>query len=341
MGKRRANKNRGEDNKREKCEETPDQKNDCRKVIEEKEPENEKWDIPEIKVRTCTPGAIKDLLSEICEKYHQFLEGVQVKGQSTEGIIAIISPEEMYEDELYEQLTYHLRKGQGVRKVIVDTVNREHGKPREFNVHWNEILVERFKRYKRYKEYKSYGSTVIGELLEEIMKTYEIEQFGRIVERGETIIILLEKLKLLLQATYQIPDVEMKIRTEKSKYRLDELKIEWEKEGVIITKEAFKDYQDLGVTMLDRVTNIDERASRAALDLVNRELRVPRDKENVNGNPIYGDDGTEKTEEGVMNIADYLRDRLENRPNTVAEILIMEKLLERLVEVSSKPKGAE
>ena len=31
-GKRRANKNRGEDNKREKCEEAPDQKNDCRKV---------------------------------------------------------------------------------------------------------------------------------------------------------------------------------------------------------------------------------------------------------------------------------------------------------------------
>ena len=98
MGKRRANKNRGEDSKRERCEETPDQKNDCKKVVEEKEPEGEKWDIPEIKIRTCTPGAIKDLLSEIGEKYHQFLDGVQVKGhssnyvkgQSSEGIIAII-----------------------------------------------------------------------------------------------------------------------------------------------------------------------------------------------------------------------------------------------------------
>ena len=50
-----------------------------------------------------------------------------------------------------------------------------------------------------------YKSTVIGKLLEEIFMTYEIEQFSRVAEKCETIIILLERLKLLLKKHLSVP----------------------------------------------------------------------------------------------------------------------------------------
>ena len=184
MAKRKANKNGGKENKREKCEEVPEQEDDCKKEVKENEPESEERYIPEIKLKTCTPGAIKDLLTAIVEKYHQFLEGMQVKGYSddSKGTIAIMSSEEMYEDHLYEQLMYHMRRNHGVRKVILDVIEEKYGRTRDFNVHWSEVLMERNKRFKKYNMNKSYKSTAIGELLDEIFCTYEMEKFSRVAD---------------------------------------------------------------------------------------------------------------------------------------------------------------
>ena len=347
MAKRKAKKNRKEDSKRERYREEPDQNAECKKEIKEKEPENnEEESVPDIKTKTCTPGAIKELLAEIGEKCHQFLEGMQIKGHSEEGTIAIMSSDEMYDEELYEQMLFHLGKNHGIRKVILDAVNEKYGKPRDFNVHWSKVLEERYKRYNgyndTYKPNRMYKCTVLGELFDEIFKVYEIELFSKISDKGNVIITLLERLKMLFQNTYQVPEGKVEILTEKSKYSIDVRKAEWEERGKIIAEEAFKDYQSLGVTTLDRVTQIDDRPGRAVLDLMNREIRVPRDKLTVFGHPIHNcEEVEEKTDECVMNAAEYLRDRLENRPNSKAEIQMMEKWLEKLVEVSSLPRGIE
>ena len=346
MAKRKAKKNREEDSKRERYREEPDQNAECKKEVKEKEPEEKEESIPDIKTRTCTPAAIKELLAEIGEKCHQFLEGMQIKGHSSEGTIAIMSPDEMYEEELYEQMLFHLRKNHGIRQVILDAVNEKHGKPKDFNVHWSKVLEERYKRFNgyndTYKPNRMYKCTVLGELLDEIFEVYEIEQFSKISDKGNVIITLLERLKMLLQYTYQIPEGKIEIRTEKSKYSIDERKTEWEERGEIIAEEAFKDYQSLGVTTLDRVTHIDERPGRAVLDLMNRELRVPKNRQTVYGHPIHNcREVEEKTDECIMNAAEYLRDRLENRPNSKAEIQMMERWLEKLCEVSSLPRGIE
>ena len=343
MGKRKAKKNREEDNKRERFKEEPDQRAECKKEVKEKDPENEEESVPDIKSKTCTHGAIRDLVVEIGEKYHQFLEGMQIKGYSDQGIIAVMCGNgEMYEEELYEQMLFHLRKNHGIRKVILDAVYEKNGKPRDFNAHWGDVLKERYRRYHDYKPDKMYKGTVIGELLDEIFKVYEVEKFSKVSEKGNAIITLLERLSLLFQHTYQIPDGKLEIQTEESKRSINERKVEWEEEGEIIAREAFKDYQSLGVTMCDRVTNIDERPGRAVLDLMSRELRVPRTKETVFGHPVHNCEEVEqKSDEGIMNAAEYLRDRLENRPNSKAEIQLMEKWLERLAEVSSQPRGVE
>ena len=346
MAKRKAKKNRNEDSKRERYREEPDQNAECEKEVKEKEPEYNEESVPDIKTKTCTPAAMRDLLAEIGEKCHQFLEGMQIKGHSDEGTIAVMSPDEMYEEELYEQMMFHLGKNQHIRKAILDAVNEKNGKPKDFNVHWGKVLEERFKRYNgyndTYKPNRTYKCTVLGELLDEIFKVYEIEQFSKISDKGNVIITLLEKLKMLFQYTYQVPEGKVEFRTEKSKYSIDVRKTEWEERGKIIAEEAFKDYQSLGVTTLDRVTHIDERPGRAVLDLMNRELRVPRNKQTVFGHPIDSCEKVEeKTDECIMNAAEYLRDRLENRPNSEAEIQMMEKWLEKLVEVSSLPRGIE
>ena len=346
MAKRKAKKNREEDSKRERYREEPVQNAECKKEVKEKEHEDNEESAPDIKTKTCTPAAIKELLAEIGEKCHQFLKGMQIKGHNNEGTIAIMSSDEMYEEELYEQMLFHLGKNHGIRQAILDAVNEKYGEPKNFNVHWSKVLEERYKRYNgyndTYKPNRMYKCTVLGELIDEIFKVYEIEQFSKISDKGNVIITLLERLKMLFQYTYQVSEGKIEIRTEKSKYSIDERKIEWEERGEIIAEEAFKDYQSLGVTTLDRVTHIDDRPGRAVLDLMNRELRVPKNKQTVFGHPIHNCGKVEeKTDECIMNAAEYLRDRLENRPNSKAEIQMMEKWLEKLVEVSSLPRGIE
>ena len=76
MAKRKAKKNRKEDSKRERYREEPDQNAECKKEVKEKEPEDNEESVPDIKTKTCTPAAIRDLLAEIGEKCHQFLQGV-------------------------------------------------------------------------------------------------------------------------------------------------------------------------------------------------------------------------------------------------------------------------
>ena len=104
MGKkRRVNKNRGEDSKREKREGIVVEKSTVEEELREEEPGEEKGSIPEKRLKSCTPGAIKQLISEVCEAYYRYLGKVQILGRSHEGPLAVIAPDRKDEDVLFSQ----------------------------------------------------------------------------------------------------------------------------------------------------------------------------------------------------------------------------------------------
>ena len=322
MGKRRPSKTRGGDCKREKV---SDQENDCEKNVREEEPKKEEpkeeeCEISEKKLKSCTPKILRDLLREIGEKYYRYLEGNQTKGCGHQGVIAITSKERKYEDELFEQLSYHLRKLHGRSDAVADAIYGSQGRPKDFSVYWNEAQLGKYK------------TTCLGEVLEKIFKTYEIGRYALIAEKGEVILQLLEKFKLLLKSTHQLPRNKLKIHTENSKVSIDEQKKRWEDEGETITKEVFKDFRALGVTMKHKVTNIDKRAERVVVDLMNREIRIPKDDENNFGNP-KNVNSVKRTNEKIVNIIQELEKRLEQEYDSVEEIKFVKTLLEKLKDI--------
>ena len=322
MGKRKTRGKRGEDCKREKNEEAPDEKNNCEEK-EQEEPQEEELGIAEKKLKTCNPKMIKDLIKEVMEKLYKHMESSQIKGFNHLGTTAITSRERKYEDVLFEQLAYHLRKHHGIGEDILKTVYGERWKPKDFNVYWKEARIAMSSQYR---------NTEISEVLEEIFVTYEVKEYATIAQKGDAILELLGKLKVLLKKTYQLSESKVTIETEMSKISISEQTKRWEEEGEIIAKEVFKDIKAMGVTMVDKVTNIDHRADRVVTDVVNHEIRVPRDDVNIFGG--YEEvNNPEEIDEKILNVTKMLEDRVSQELNSEAEDRFTRTLLRKLNEI--------
>ena len=320
MGKkRRVNKNRGEDSKREKREGIVVEKSTVEEEIREEEPGEEKGSIPEKRLKSCTPGAIKQLISEVCEAYYRYLGKVQILGRSHEGTLAVIAPERKYEDELFSQMCYHLKKSHVQMEVFDNETGEEISTPRQFNADWN--IAQPGK----------HTSTPIGEVLEEIIRTYEVNQYEKVAQKGEKILELLEKLRMLLRSTYQVPDGEMKVQTKESEGIIEIRKGEWEQEGKVIAAEVFKDFESLGVTTTSKVAHIDRRSERVTVDLVNKELRVPREVENMFKSPR--DNVTHWDAEVPGWVLREIRRVIETRTNNDVEMQFLTTLEAKLAKI--------
>ena len=325
MGKRKTSKKRGDDCKREKGEEVIDQK----KMNEKEELRGEDVGISEKKFRTCNPKMIKDLIKEVAEKLYKHLESNQIKGFNHLGIAAITSRERKHEDVLFEQMAYHLKKHHGINHEVMKAVYGDKWKPKDFNVYWKEA---------RNAMTTQYRTTEIGEILEEIFKTYEVDEYVLVAQKGEVVLELLGKLKVLLKKTYQLSESKLTIKTEVSEMSVNERIKKWEEEGEIIAKEAFKDIRALGASMTDKVTNIDLRADRVVTDVINREVRVPRDDMNVFGGLQMMND-PDGIDEKISNVVEKLEERLMREQNMEAERSFIEKLLKKLNNIRQMKYG--
>ena len=264
---------REEDCKREKSKDNTENKN---AALVEQEPNEEAWNtlrISEIKMNSCSIKGIRMYLDVIFEKLYQYFEKIQVKGFSDRGIVYVIPAERKLEAAIFEQLAYHLKHTHGMRDLLSQNSCSNY-----YNTGFEFVQFEK------------YPKTSMGEIIEDIFKTVERDHFKQVAHKGEITLNLVDRLKILLKSIYQVPAEKMEIETNLTGVSIEVLKTEWEGQGKLMADEIFKDLEAMGKSIYQKIAILDKRPDNVVIDMVHREVRVPREYKNQFGNPIKEND---------------------------------------------------
>ena len=295
--KRKVTVTRKEDSKREKAKDNSENKG---AALVKQEPDEETWStlkISEIKMNTCSIKGIRMYLDAIFEKLYQFFERIQVKGFSDRGTVFVIPAERKLEAAIFEQLAYHLKRTHGMRDLLCQNGYRSY-----YNTGFEFIQFEKYPR------------TPIGEIIEDIFKTVERDHFKQVAHKGELVLNLVDRLKTSLENIYQVSNERIKVETNLTGVSIEVLNIEWEDQAKLMADELFKDLQALDKSIYHKVAVLDKRPDNVIIDMVHREVRIPREYNNDFGNPTREDD-PKLTDECISILIKNLSERLVENMN--------------------------
>ena len=295
--KRKVVVTREEDCKREKAKDNTENKGAALVEVEQNEETWSTLKISEIKKNTCSIKGIRIYLDVIFEKLYQYFERIQVKGFSDRGIVYIIPAERKLEAAIFEQLAYHLRHTHGMRDLLCQN---------SCNSYYNTGF--------EFVQFEKYPRTSMGEIIEDIFKTVERDHFKQVAHKGEIILNLVDRLKTLLENIYQVPDGKIKVETNLTGVSIEVLRTEWEDQAKLMADEIFKDLQAMDKSIYHKVAVLDKRPDNVIIDMVHREVRVPREYKNQFGNPIKEDD-PKLTDECISILTKKLSERIVENMN--------------------------
>ena len=272
---------------------TPETENKGAALVEE-EPNEEAWNsltISEIKKNTCNIKGIRIFLDVIFDRLYQYFEKIQVRGFSDRGTVCIIPAERKLEAAIFEQLAYHLQRTHGMRDLIGQNASNNY-----YNTGFEFVQLDKYPR------------TSMGEIIEDIFKTVERDHFKHVAYKGEIILELVDRLKSLLENTYQVSARKIKIETNSTEVPDEVQRTEWEGRAKSISDEIFKDLLAMNKSIYHKVAVLDKRPDNVIIDMVLREVRIPREYKNQFGNPIKENDPRSTNE-----CADILVEKLGER----------------------------
>ena len=230
-----------------------------------------KDEIDQMMLDTCNLTAVYNFVKAVSKDLLGWSENVLTRGLNERKVIAVIDPNRKLEDNLYQQITFHLKDNWVSGPLMEQRASKD--SPIRFLVDWMSNNLSK------------YPQNRISEQLEEIFHTFEIEKFPTIAHKGQRLLSLVGKLVETLKAIYQIPTKRTEGRTELSGTPIKSLRENWEKMGPTIEAEFRENLRAIGMSTSRKVAELDTRPSRVLIDQANHEIIVPVEETNDFGHP--------------------------------------------------------
>ena len=135
-----------------------------------------KDEIDQIMLDTCNLTAVYNFVKAVSKDLLGWSEDVLTRGLNERTIIAVIDPNRKLEDNLYQQITFHLKDNWVSGPLMEQRASKD--SPIRFLVDWMSNNLSK------------YPQNRISEQLEEIFHTFEIEKFPTIAHKGQRLLSL-------------------------------------------------------------------------------------------------------------------------------------------------------
>ena len=275
-----------------------------------------KDDIDQMMLDSCNLQAVYNFTKTVSETLLKWSENVLTRGLDERRIIAVIDPDRKLEDNLYQQLTYHLKDNWAPGPLIEQRASKD--SPVRFLVDWMSNNLSK------------YPQNIVSDQLEEIFYTFEIERFQTIAHKGQRMLSLVGNLRETLKAIYQIPTKKTEGRTELTGKPMESLRKDWEKLGPVIEAEFQENLSATGLSIERKVAELDVRPSRVLIDPANHEIVVPVDETNDFGHPKKRNLGKKINQLLLQLQATQSMDHSENEKLQIENIIEMLKSIQNM-----------